>query len=475
MTNQTAYDVTKLTAIASEKALLGMIIAHASAFSTVEAIVKADDFYNMAHQVIWQALCDIHARGDSIDLISATEELRQKGRLADVGGDVYLSDLACNAPSAIHQTVDTHARTIERGATRRRLYLQGRKLAELAFATSTPLEVIREAAESGVSAVFSRRQDTSLTNAASAVSRALDKFTQVVNSEHPPAFATGFRDMDRLLDGGLYVGELSVWGGMPGIGKSSWALNIIARRMAAPPDTPDDEPYPRPRIFFASLEMSEASVMRRLATIISDVPGSMIRKGTDAFGQPLTPKVISAVTKAYGEIANWPLVLDTKPMTILGLRDKLERLGQVDLVMVDYLQLIKPPANSKGNRAQEVYDITNQLKDIAKEFDTHVFALASLNRAGAMKKPTLFDFRESSIEYGVDVAAGIWRDTSETALFPNQVEMLMFKNREGPTGSVDLYIDRAHTRFVDADTRTIDLRATTATYRDLAGITAGAG
>lgn len=459
MTQPTAIaNILALVPENAEDAVIGCILGNGQEFDNVRSVLSEESFFALSCRIIWQAFERLHERKEFIDLLTTQNELRDMGKLDEIGGASKLTQLAVE--SLRFSSPANYARIVDRAYTRRQLLQAGEKIVSMACDTKQALEHIEVTARELVPAVFSRRKDDAIIPAKSAVTRALEHFGAVLDGTAPIAISTGYPEWDALLGGGFFRRDFTIMGGRPSMGKSALALSMIVKQM-----TEKESP---PNIFLASMEMDETTVLQRMVSVLTGVPFSIVRTGRNSAGEEATPKDIQTIVDGYGVIAQWPLLMDFTPsLTPLVLHDKIGRMKGVDLVVVDYLQLMRAGDNvSKvrvGNREQEITYIAGQLKEIAKAHNTHVFALASLNREVDKrhdKRPLLSDFREGGIEYDADGAFGLYRDAvyNSTTEFPNRAQIIGLKARNSATGIADLYYQKELTRFVNGATRSISLR-----------------
>ena len=433
----------------AEEAVLGSILINPTALFEVLPFLKADDFFIQRHAYIWEALVSLHERRDPIDYLTVTAELEQLGRLEFIGGAAYILHLINKTPSALN--VEGYGRIVERTALRRQLVNAAGRIAQVAHAEETDIDDVVEQAEQALFEVTERRLTRELVPIKDAVSEYFDHVSFMArHQDEVMGVPTGFIDLDRML-GGLQKSDLLIIAARPGMGKSSW-LNSVLLNAARQ----------HQRVALFSLEMSNEQLVQRFISAETNIPSHRLREGR------LDDKDWDLFVKASQSISALPVHLDDTPaLSTQELRSKARRLHLeygLDLIMVDYLQLMTTPYRSE-NRVQEISFISRALKGLARELNVPVVAAAQLSRAVEQrndKRPMLSDLRESgSIEQDSDVVMFIYRDAYYNPDSPegNRTEIHIAKHRNGPTGVVDLIFIPELTQFRDAAPRHIDLDA----------------
>ena len=370
--------------IEAEEAVLGSILINPDALHEVASFLHADDFYLVRNGWVWEAILSLQERNEQIDYLTVVEELRRMKRLDDVGGPAYITHLINHTPSTIY--TETYGRIVERAALRRRMLKAASEIAGLAHKEDADISEIIDQAESALFAVTERRLHTELVPIQRAVTDYYDRMEQLYNlGEDAMGVPTGFNDLDRLL-GGLQKSDLLIVAGRPGMGKTSWLLTVAlnaARRNA--------------RVVVFSMEMSNEQIVQRLIAAETGISTRKLRLGQ------LDDAEWDIFVKAIGDLGRLPIYLDDTPaLSPLQLRAKARRLYReygLDLIMVDYLQLMTSgSARRADNRVQEISFISRTLKQIARELNVPLLAAAQLSRAVEQrqdKHPQLADLRES--------------------------------------------------------------------------------
>lgn len=432
----------------AEEALIGAVLINPDTLDDARRIVRDPAaFFILRHQYIWEAMIALVDRGEVLDMLTIREELRTQGRLNDIGGAGYLTQLTLNVPTSVNAPV--YAQIVDRAHIRRRLLTAADEMRGLAMNETQALDDVVEQVETKLLDITAPRRERHLTSAKTAVGTHFDNVLyRVDHPEEPFGIPTGFRDLDVML-GGLKRGELMIVAGRPGMGKSSLTLTMAmnAARLGL-------------RIGYVTLEMSAEATINRALSIESGINGKTLL--SSALDQNQLVRYIRA-TKA---VADMPILFDDTPG--LELKDfkanmtRIAALYGLDMIIVDYLQLMS--ANGFGtNRVQELDAVTKGLREMAKTLNVPVIAAAQLSRAvetRSDKRPMLSDLRESgAIENDSDIIVFLYRDSvyNEATEFPNMAELIVAKHRNGATGTVNVHFEKALTKFSDARTQTIDL------------------
>lgn len=430
----------------AEEATIGAALLEPSSIPVLVEFLDPDDFFIIRNGWAWDAIRTLWRRGDAVDYLTVVETLRERGQLEEFGGAAYLTWLINQTPSSIY--AETYGRIVRAAAVRRRMITAANTIAKLAYSTESDLTETIAAAQAALAEATGMRQESDLSTAAQIVSSVFDDVERR-RIQGVSGIPTGFKDLDRDM-GGLQPSDLIIVAGRPGMGKTAWLLTV-ARRVASAGK----------KVLIVSLEMSAGQNIQRLIAMQSKVSTERQRCGR------LTDDEFSAFTAAAGEVSKLPLwVLDAPGMTPDTLRARVKRVHAehgLDLVMVDYLQLMTSSGRKDGNRVQEVSDISRGLKQLARELDLPVIAAAQLSRAveqRAEKRPVLADLRESgALEQDADVVLMLYRDDyyNPQSDLKNQCDVIIAKHRNGPVGTVPLYFNRELTLFADLKRTGFDL------------------
>ncbi|MCB0834162.1 MAG: replicative DNA helicase [Bacteroidetes bacterium] len=436
-------------AIEVEEAILGSMLMDDTAVSKVIDYLDESSFYKEAHRLIYQAMVRLFDRSEPVDLITVTEELRKSDHLDRVGGTYYISGLTQKVPSA--SNIQHYAKIIIDKSRLRKLINVGGQIVSMAFQDTEDVDTLVDQVEQQIFQIAQDRSDQGFQMLNPVLHRA---FEQIESFHHKPGGVTGvssgYRSLDQMTSG-FQNSDLIIVAGRPSMGKTALVLSI-ARNVAID--------YKKPVGFF-SLEMSSLQLVMRLLCAEAQVDAHKVRTGM------LPSNDWSKLSLGVGRLSNAPIIIDDTPsLSILELRARARRLKaerQIELLIVDYMQLVTASTRANANRQEEVALISRSLKALAKEIDVPVVALSQLSRAveqrGGEKKPMLSDLRDSgSIEQDADLVMFVHRPdyyeheglSRGTEVVP--AEIIIGKQRNGPVGEVSLGFIKKFARFVELDT-----------------------
>ena len=432
--------------IEAEKSVLAACMLNGEILEETVLKLKPNDFFRPAHQVIFESITNLNARRIPVDQISLADNLNSTGQLEAIGGRSYIIELADNTFALTNWS--NHVDIVKRTSILRQLIYASADITALAYNAPDDLDQVVEEAEKTLFNVTEKRVSSSFVKMDALLTQAFEEITQLAEQQsHIMGVETGFKDVDNLFHG-LRGGDLVILAARPGVGKTSFALNLAvesAKRGSS--------------VAFFSLEMSASQLVQRILCSEARVSLSKIRGGYISEGD------WGAIADASNRLSKLELFIDDTPgLSILEARAKARReLRNAQghgFIIVDYLQLMQPPAVRRdGNRAVEVGEISRGLKILAKEMDMPVLALSQLSRAVEMrgkKRPQLSDLRESgSIEQDADIVMFIDRSMdemegeSEDRPDWGTAELIVAKHRNGPTGDIKLAFVPEYTRFID--------------------------
>ena len=433
----------------AEQALLGAILLEPKAYLSVASFLAADDFFLKRHEYIWTAFNRLQERNDAIDYVTLSRELQDMSVLDDIGGQAYLTNLVNNTPTAVHAEV--YGEMVARTATRRKMMTAADTIRQVALDEELPIDKVISEAEQALFAVSNSQIKREFVPIWDAVSEYYDEIEKLLEvGTGTVGLPTGFKALDGLL-GGFQKSDLVVFAGRPGMGKTSWMLTVAlnaARRGA--------------RVAIFTMEMGVEQLVQRLISMETGIKIQQLRTAT------ISAREHTRLTEAIGRISNLPLFIDDTPsISPVEMRTKCRRLQHeygLDIVMVDYMQLMSAGKAYENNRVQEISYISRSLKELARELNVSLLSTAQLSRAVEQrqdKRPQLSDLRESgSIEQDADAVMFLYRDevyNPDTTEFPNQADVLLSKHRHGPTGTVQLYFEKSITKFMDVNMKRVDL------------------
>ena len=430
--------------IEAESSVLGGLLLDNMAWDRVGDLLVEGDFYRSEHQQIYAAIGALVGAGKPADVITVYERLQSVGRAEETGGLAYLNGLAQYVPSA--SNIRRYAEIVRERAILRKLVTASDEIATNAFnPQGRPVDRILDEAEQKIFAIGEEgsRMKQGFQPMESLVVTLLDRVTEMAdNPMDVTGVPTGFADLDRMTSG-LQAGDLVVLAARPSMGKTSLAVNI-AEHVALNEQLP---------VAIFSMEMGAAQLAVRIVGSIGRIHQGHLRTGK------LTDEEWPRLTEAIERLRSVSLHIDETPgLTPSELRANARRLarqcGKLGLIVVDYLQLMSGSGGAQGeNRATELGEISRGLKMLAKELQCPVIALSQLNRSVETrtdKRPMMSDLRESgAIEQDADIIMFIYRDDyyNKDSKEPNVSEIIIGKQRNGPTGTVKLYFQKEQTRF----------------------------
>jgi replicative DNA helicase len=430
--------------IEAEQSVLGSLMLDKDAVMKVVDFLTVKDFYKGTHQAVYKTMINLFERREPIDILSVTTKLRETKSLEEAGGQAYLAELVNSVPTA--SNIAHYAKIVQRKRILRELIGASYDIAQLGYKEEEDIDVLLDEAERRIFGI----SETSLTQNFVQVKSSLEEAFERIDKLHRQeggtrGVPTGFADLDNYL-AGLQKSDLIVLAARPGLGKTSFALDI-ARNVAISAKVP---------VGLFSLEMSQEQLIDRLIASQADVDLWRIRTGNlSSTGED---NDFLRIQNALGTLSEAPIFIDDAPSpTIIQMRAMARRLQAehgLGLIVVDYLQLIQPRTMS-DNVVQQITEISRALKGLARELHVPVLALSQLSRAVEQRSPQiprLSDLRDSgSIEQDSDVVLFIYRDVrdNEDSAKRNQAEIHIAKHRNGPLGKVPLYFDEKRVSFRD--------------------------
>jgi replicative DNA helicase len=436
--------------IEAEEAVIGSLIIDPDAIFKIVTFLAPEDFFDETHKVIYQACLSLHQRNEVINQITVAHELMRQNRLEQIGGAAYLSHLISITPTPLY--VEHYARIISNAAAMRRLIAAAGQIAALGYESGADVESTLNKAIDILFQVGSKGAPTNLVLVRDVLSKYFEEVGQPpLGEKQIPHILTGFAGLDELL-GGLQRSDLVILAARPAVGKTSLVLNI-ARNAAI---------EQKACVALFSLEMSRDTIVQRLLSSEAKVDSKDVRLGH------FTEREERRIMDASGVLSEAPLYIDDAPQQrVMDIGSKAKRLHRergIDLVIIDYLQLIQGDGKNEP-RVQEISNITRSLKGLARELNVPVLAVSQLSRAvewRASHRPQLSDLRESgSIEQDADVVFFIHRESMyceeeewyrthdvEKEPYPrNEADILVEKHRNGPMGVVKLQFLPWFSRF----------------------------
>lgn len=434
-------------AIDIEKVVLGALMIDKDAFTVVSEIIKPETFYEARHQKIYEAVQSLNLQEKPVDIMTVTEELRHKGTLEDVGGPAYVVELSSQVASSAH--IEYHAHILAQKFLARQLIQFASMIETDAFDETVDVDDLMQKAEGALFEISQKNMLQDYVQIDTIVDQAHQLLLQASNREGGlTGVPSGFRKLDDIT-AGWQPSDLVIIAGRPAMGKTSFALSI-AKNVAID--------YRKPIAFF-SLEMNNVQLVNRLISNVCSIPGNKILNGQ------LTPDEWERFDSNIRKMQGAPIYVDDTPgLSIFELRTKARRLVRehgIELLMIDYLQLMNANGMRFNSRQEEVSTISRSLKGLAKELNIPVLALSQLSRAVEQrdgpegKRPQLSDLRESgAIEQDADMVLFVHRPEYYHILqdekgndLHGMAQIIIAKHRKGATGDVLLNFRGEYTRF----------------------------
>jgi replicative DNA helicase len=425
--------------IEAEQSVLGAILIDNNALTTTLELLSQEDFYKDAHRKIFTGMIELFDRNEPIDIVTLTDHLKRKNDLDSIGGAQYLTSLAMTIPTSAN--VRYHSKIVREKAMLRGLLRSVTDIARNVYDGELDADELIDYAEKTVFDLSDKRIKVSFSSLKNVIKDSFQMIEQLYDrKEMVTGVPTGFTQIDELTTG-LQKSDLIIIGGRPSMGKTAFSLNI-AQHVGVHMKEP---------VAIFSLEMSKEQLAFRMLCSEAMVDSNSIRKGF------IRKEDWHSLTNAAGNLAAAPIFIDDSAgMTVLEMRAKARRLKAehgLSLVIVDYLQLMRGRGNAE-RREQEISEISRSLKALAKELRVPVIALSQLNRgveSRTEKKPTLADLRESgAIEQDADVIIFLYRDevyNKKKEDNKGKAEIIIAKQRNGPTGEIPLTFISHCTRF----------------------------
>ncbi|MCD4669646.1 MAG: replicative DNA helicase [Actinomycetia bacterium] len=429
--------------IEAEESLLGSMLISRDAVATIIEIVETGDFYRSSNQMIFEVILEMYSRGEPSDPITVADHLKKKGMLDEVGGKTFIHSLISNIPLAAN--AEYYARIVRNHSILRKLIYAATDIATMGYEVPEDLTTTVDKAQE---LIFSIYQDLNSKNSRNAVLPMKDIVSEVydqIEALHESGsdisgIPTGFIDFDKYSSG-LHNSDMVVIAARPGMGKTAFVLGM-AKNIAMKEKIP---------IAVFSLEMSKQQVAQRLMSAQSGIDLQRLRDGK------LREDEWAKLARAIEKLAECKLYVDDSAfLTVMDLRSRARMMASthgIKMIIVDYLQLMQSTSNYKGNKVQEITEISQNLKGIAKELDIPVIAVSQLSREverREKKRPQLSDLRESgSIEQDADMVVFIYRDEyyDDQSSKKGRAELIIAKHRNGPTGKVELQFNKRYALF----------------------------
>ena len=422
----------------AERAILGAILIRNEVFNLAAEVIDAEDFYREAHRLVFDRMVDLDERRQAIDLVTLRDDLQRSEELDRVGGAAYIASLADGVPRSTN--VEHYAQIVRDHSMLRKVIASADRISAEAWGGGDP-SLILDRAEQEIFAIAEGRLRGGFQKVGELTSEAIESIGRLEGSERTVSgVPTGFQDLDELT-AGLQRGDLILLAGRPSMGKTALAINMATKIGSGKnPKT----------VGFFSLEMTKQQLFLRMLTAAAEVDAHRLRTGL------LSEKDYEKLANGMEIVSELEVYIDdSATVGVLEMRAKARRLKaehRLEVLFIDYLQLMSGRGRFEG-RQQEVASVSRALKGLAKELDIPVVALSQLSRAPegrADKRPMLSDLRESgALEQDADVVMFMFREDMYDATAENEgiAEVIIGKQRNGPTGMVKLAFLKQQTRF----------------------------
>lgn len=422
----------------AEASVLGALLLDKDAIIAVAEFLLPEDFYDERHKDIYKAILSLYEDRIPVDVLTVSEKLKKQKDLKRVGGASYLTDIANKVPTAAH--VEHYGKIVKDLSVKRSLMNAAARLVEFSLDVAMSSADLLDKAESEVFSLSQKNVKKAFVSVRDTLAESFDRLDELhKQGEGLRGVATGFSDLDNAT-AGLQKSNLIILAGRPGTGKSALAMNIAQHASVVN----------KKKVGVFSLEMSKEELVDRLLVDVADIDAWRLKTGK------LSEEDFTKLSNAMGILAEAPIYIDDTPaLSILEMRTKARRLqveNGLDLIIVDYLQLAK--SRNLENRVQEVGEISQGLKNLARELKVPVIALSQLSRgveSRNIKRPQLSDLRESgSIEQDADVVMFIWREDDENI---EKVMLDIAKHRNGALASVPLFFKGDRIKFFSREVK----------------------
>lgn len=440
---QTFENLKKIpSSVESEKAVLGGLFIKPDAFSEVSEIIKPDDFYRNSYRLIFESMRDLQNSNQNIDVLLVMERLKKMAKFEEVGGEKIILEIIEDTPTAAN--ILSYATIIKEKSTLRRLGDIGTSIVEMAYEGYEEVNTILDKAESLIFKISENKQSKDIIAIKDIIGDEFLRLQEVYDNKGTiTGISSGFKNYDHYT-GGFNPSDLIILAARPAMGKTAFALNLALNAAMRS----------KKAILLFSLEMGKSQLLQRLLAVEAGVPLQKIRNGflqDEEWGK----LGLTSAKLADSEIR----IADVPNINVLEIRSmgrKLKAAGKLDMIVIDYLQLISGSSSkNEGNRQQEISEISRALKGIARELDIPIIALSQLSRAvesRADRRPMLSDLRESgAIEQDADIVLFLYRDDYYNPESEDKgiTEVIIGKQRNGPVGTAKLRFFAELTKFAD--------------------------
>jgi len=454
MTDQYSIEKMPPQNLEAEESLLGSLLIDKDAIIKVADTISESDFYKEANRIIFQAIIELYMKHEPIDILSLSNRLKEKKVLDSVGGRSYLAHLSNVVATA--SNISSYANIVQKKATLRRLLKAATEITTLGYKEDEDVDDLLDKSERKLLSVSQKYLKNVFLPIDSLLADAFNRIDELhKQGAKPKGIATGFTDLDALLSG-LHRSDLLILAARPSVGKTTFALDI-ARQAAV---------EAKASVGIFSLEMSKEQLVDRMLCAQANV--SLWKLRTGKLSDREDDNDFARINNAMGKLSEAKIFIDDSPnCSVMEIRAKARRLmieKSLDLIIIDYLQLMEGRGKSQDNRVQEIAEISRGLKGVARELNVPVIALSQLSRAVEQTKPAipkLAHLRDSgSIEQDADIVMFIYRKAADRNYNREELsaedryrgEVHIAKHRNGPTGKVDLFFDEDSVSYRNIET-----------------------
>lgn len=433
------------SSIEAEKSVLGGIFLKPDIFGDVIEILSPNDFYKTGHKLIYESMRDIYNSGTGIDPIVVINKLKKNEKFDELVGEELFFEIISDVPTAAN--IIEYAKIVKEKATLRRLGEVGTKIVELAYEGYEEVDTILDKAEGMIFKISENVDSKDLVSLKDVIAQEFVRLEKVYqNKGVATGISSGFSDFDQMTSG-FHPSDLVILAARPAMGKTAFALNLALNAAMKS----------KKGVLLFSLEMSSSQLLQRLLSIEAGIGLQKIRNGfldSDDWG-----KLGLASMKLSNSEINIADLPNVNVLEIRAIARRLKAAGKLDMIIIDYLQLIKGNSGKNDNRQQEISEISRALKGIARELDIPIIALSQLSRATeqrADRRPMLSDLRESgAIEQDADMVMFLYRDDyyNEDSEDKGLTEVIIGKQRNGPVGTIKLRFFHEYTKFENFTSR----------------------
>lgn len=433
------------SSIEAEKSVLGGIFLKPDIFGDIIEILSPNDFYKTGHKLIYESMRDIYNSGTSIDPIVVINRLKKNEKFDELVGEELFFEIISDVPTAAN--IIEYAKIVKEKATLRRLGEVGTKIVELAYEGYEEVDTILDKAEGMIFKISENVDSKDLVSLKDVIAQEFVRLEKVYqNKGVATGISSGFSDFDQMTSG-FHPSDLVILAARPAMGKTAFALNLALNAAMKS----------KKGVLLFSLEMSSSQLLQRLLSIEAGIGLQKIRNGfldSDDWG-----KLGLASMKLSNSEINIADLPNVNVLEIRAIARRLKAAGKLDMIIIDYLQLIKGNSGKNDNRQQEISEISRALKGIARELDIPIIALSQLSRATeqrADRRPMLSDLRESgAIEQDADMVMFLYRDDyyNEDSEDKGLTEVIIGKQRNGPVGTIKLRFFHEYTKFENFTSR----------------------